>query len=712
MNRRFLAGTAMAGLLAAVGGGTAGAQDIGFEESFVFGDSLSDTGSSFAATGGRSNPFGANVQPNGALYNTAFPASLQDPTQGEPTQRFSNGDTHIDVLAGDLTPVVGPFDDAPNAQPIPQTPLQAPVDVNPSQSFDPNATGPDGFNFAHGGAETGQTSGDGANTGFLSQVEAFATLQGSGQVTVDPNDGAVVFVGGNDFFNAARNGTLSAQTVQTALQNVGVGLNTLAGSGVDNMVVYTMPDLSQVPLGQELAGLAPTQQQGQQLVAGLQQLSTAFNAQLRSQVLDPLRDQGVDVTVVDMQTLFNDIARQPEAYGVRTGDTHCFSLTANGGQGAPTGDCQTSEEVAQTTFLDSLHPTTTGHDIIASFAQGTMFTRDTAGPVFGTLPQMAHIAADGHFSVIDSRLRSVRAGARGVSFLGQQMATESGAGRDRSGDRAHDTRLSVFVYVNHNGGDRPARSGTAGYDYDQQLITAGADYEINDAVLLGVSAGYSTADASLDGGLGDMEVDSKIFSVYSTAKFNGFYGDLTATISLDQHDTERRTGGPLGKADGEGDGKTLGVAFNGGYTIKRGNLSFGPTAGVRLIDTEIEDFNETGAGALNLAVEDLDAEAVIASFGGQISGRYSFGDGNTIIPELSLSYERDLKDDSFTVATVLPGNQRFSSEASVDRDDAAILDGGVTIGMRNGLSASLGGRLSIGRDGSDHSVRGRLRYTF
>jgi phospholipase/lecithinase/hemolysin/uncharacterized protein YhjY with autotransporter beta-barrel domain len=707
MARRFGLAAALAGLLAVTADDGASGQGLPDGERFVFGDSLSDTGSSFAATGGRSNPFSPTVVPNGFVYNTAFPDSLQNPQAGAPTERFSNGDIHVDRLAGDLTPVVGPFNPTQNAQPIPNTTVDIPVEVNPNRTFAQGETGPDGFNFAHGGAETDLTNSGGANIGFASQVAAFATLQQAGRLSVDPDDTAVVWIGGNDFFNAAQTGALGRPTVQTAVQNVGAGLNTLASRGVRNIVVYNMPDLSEVPLAGELADQAPNQQRGQQLLTALRDAARGFNQQLQTQVIGQLRDRGVNVTVVDLQRLFADIAARPGAYGVRDGTTHCFSLVS----GQPTGDCQSAQAVDSATFIDSLHLTETGHEIVAEFARGSMFTQATASAVYATAPRAALLVADGHNAVIDSRLRQIRAGLRGASFAGGQGPT---VGESADGETADGlaTKLSLFVYANHNRGDRDSGIGVAGFDYNQTVVTAGLDYEINDALLVGVAGGYSAADTHLAGALGNGQIDSKLVSVYGTLTKGGVYGDLTGTISLDEHTYDRRTEGPLGRADAEAHGQTFSFALNGGYNLRRGPVRFGPTVGVRLLDTEIEDFNEDGAGPLNLEIGDLNAQTAIGSVGAQAAGRFTFGGGNVIAPQLGLSFEHDFTNETIEVATTLPAGGQQSTRAKLGRDNAVILDGGVTVGTTYGLSASLGGRTSFGREGSDYGARARLRFTF
>lgn len=698
MLRQWRGTIVLSGVLATVGAGSIQAQQLDYDQTFAFGDSLSDVGSRFAQSGGRTNAFAPTTSPNGALYNTAFPVSLQDPTQGTATGRFSNGDIHIDALAGELTPVVGTFDPEQGAQSVPGTPIAAPVSTNPELTLDPQAAGADGFGFAHGGAQSGLQDGNGQNVGFLSQVGAFATLQQGGALTADSDDVAVVWVGGNDFFDAAQAGTLSAGTVETAVTNTAIGLNTLAGSGVENFIVYKLPDLSQVPLAEELAaaGDAP------ELLPALSQLSTAFNAQLQTTVAGQLRDQGAKVTVIDTAALFADIARQPDAYGLRDGSTHCFSLVTQ----APTGDCQTPEQVAQTTFLDSLHPTAAGHDIVAQFTRGTIHTFDTATSALGTIPQIAMLGLDGHNNAIAARLHAVRSGVRGLDFM------SGGAAVDTEADRPGDQRLSAFVFSNYNSGDRDPQNGVAGFDYGQTLVTVGADYTLNDTVLLGAAVGYSDNDSDLDGGLGDVDMQSFLVSLYSSAQLGHAYGDFTTSIAFDDIEATRSTLGPLGDAEGDTSAVTLSLAFTGGYNVQVDNFTFGPTFGLRYLESEVEEFDERGAGALNLEVSDLDGKMAIGSFGAQASARFGFGEGNQVVPQLGLTYEHDFADDIFGVNARLPGGQDVSGRVGAGQDDAAVLDAGVTLALTNGISANVGGRVAFGRDGDDRSVRGRLRYSF
>ncbi|MDB9485781.1 SGNH/GDSL hydrolase family protein [Dolichospermum circinale CS-537/01] len=152
----------------------------------IFGDSLSDTGNAYQASG--------NTFPPPPNY------------QG----RLSNGLIWIDYLARNLQ-----FTD---------------------QSIE---------NFAFLGANTGVSNTFGQITvpGLLTQIQQFKTLN---TATPVGKDGLyVIWAGGNDFLNLATNPT---QAITNAVTNISSAITTLAELGAKEIVVGNLPDLGATPL--------------------------------------------------------------------------------------------------------------------------------------------------------------------------------------------------------------------------------------------------------------------------------------------------------------------------------------------------------------------------------------------------------------------------------------------------------------------------------
>lgn len=216
----------------------------------VFGDSLSDAGNVFAATGGTLPP------PKITIGVTEFEGYFQG--------RVSNGPVWAERFTGQFA-VAGNFAFAlanavPDADLVPDLP---------------------------------------------SQLGLFATSGLTSVVGARPL--AALLLGANDLFKAVDPaGATQADAVAAGLaaaQAVGAGVAALADSGVADFLLFTLPDLGATPAYAAFdPAKAPIASAGTQ----------AFNGALLAQV--PLLEAtGVDVTVVDLAGLFAAIVADPNA---------------------------------------------------------------------------------------------------------------------------------------------------------------------------------------------------------------------------------------------------------------------------------------------------------------------------------------------------------------------------------------------------------------
>jgi outer membrane lipase/esterase len=184
MSRRIPAAFAAVALAATL---AAPASALAFSNVYIFGDSLSDTGNIFAATGG-STP--------GAPYFAG---------------RFSDGPVWVEHLA---------------------------AGVGHANAAKASLQG--GNNFAWGGA---RTSG-GSIPSLLVQVGGFV-----GAIpAADPNALYVVVAGANDMRDARSAGAATIPGAATgATDNLKTALSQLAGKGAKNVLVANLPDLGNTP---------------------------------------------------------------------------------------------------------------------------------------------------------------------------------------------------------------------------------------------------------------------------------------------------------------------------------------------------------------------------------------------------------------------------------------------------------------------------------
>ncbi|WP_375505431.1 SGNH/GDSL hydrolase family protein [uncultured Nostoc sp.] len=222
------------------------ASAVSFDQLYVFGDSLSDTGNIYNATG--------KTYPSSRRYFDG---------------RFSNGPIWVDYLGDQLGLKPTLFTT------IPPTPF-------PTQ----------GINFAFGGASSGLDNAILDNRGLpgvLKQVLGFAeTLQTNNQ-TADPNALYTLWGGANDFL------FLNPEDSTTPINNISLALNTLVGVGAKNILVFNLPDLGQIPAAKN----------GNRNPTTLSKSTSDFNLGLAETVSALSQNPNLNIISVDTYSLLN-----------------------------------------------------------------------------------------------------------------------------------------------------------------------------------------------------------------------------------------------------------------------------------------------------------------------------------------------------------------------------------------------------------------------
>jgi len=240
--------------------------DFSQDRTYIFGDSLSDTGNLLLANGAGGPP----VYFNG---------------------RFSNGPVWHEGLTGGVL-ALSPF--------------------LTTIAGDPSA----GINFAHGGARTAGF-GIGPNgsapilPGSIEQAQAYAAMVNGGQITApDANDLFAVWIGGNNFL-AARDG--SPIDIAQGVADIQLTLSTLAETGARRFLLFSVP-----PVGTTVDIPPPFDAQFDLAVS-------QFNQGLRGVDAAVSAQYGADILFINTEALFLDAYEAPELYGFSEVDTDCVS---------------------------------------------------------------------------------------------------------------------------------------------------------------------------------------------------------------------------------------------------------------------------------------------------------------------------------------------------------------------------------------------------
>ena len=280
---------------------------------YVFGDSLSDTGNVFTATGG-------TFPPPSFYY------------QG----RFSNGLNWVDKLSTKLG-----------------------LDLTPAWKIATGqATPTAGINFAFGGSTTGTDNTIISQLGGLQQqVGLFNNLITNNVITptqaANPNALYVLWAGANDYL-PTDSSFVPKQNTNNTLTNLSNAAQSLADAGAKNLMVVDLPDLGKLPLTRELP---------QAQANALSDLTALHNSQLFQTIQNRVGDR-VNIIPFNVSSLFNQAITNPTEFNFTNVTEPCFNRNAS-----PPSICTNPNKYF---FWDQAHPTTAVHGLIADAAFKTL----------------------------------------------------------------------------------------------------------------------------------------------------------------------------------------------------------------------------------------------------------------------------------------------------------------------------------------------------
>lgn len=222
---------------------------------------------------------------------------------------------------------------------------------------------------------------------------------------------------------------------------------------------------------------------------------------------------------------------------------------------------------------------------------------------------------------------------RGRATLGGAFAPEqdSANGRRAVGScdpAAKQRRYGGWVDATWVSGSVNGSDGLSGYDYRMAGLLLGADASVSSDVAVGVAAGfgaprlnnYELASAKIDG-------NSYFLSAYGTLtrdqwEFAGLLG-----YTFGNYDSQRNInfGSINRQAKGDFDGHGMIASLKAAYFQQMGGLEVIPEVGLTYSKIWQNGFTESGAGSLNLSVDDASAYSVVTSLGVRLGTSLELG---------------------------------------------------------------------------------------
>jgi outer membrane autotransporter protein len=264
-------------------------------------------------------------------------------------------------------------------------------------------------------------------------------------------------------------------------------------------------------------------------------------------------------------------------------------------------------------------------------------------------------------------------------------------------------------------GDQDEEDGFTGYDYFMRGATLGFDHRLMDKLMAGLSLGYSRSDIDLDRDQGDGDVKSFFGSLYGSYFDKNLYIDAILSYGRNWYDNSRMItiGGILREATSDHDAHLFSGYLGGGYYFDFNPWAFGPYGSLQYIRLDEESFEEEGAGAISLRVDDRQTDALVSELGLRMVRLFKGKCGN-FIPEVSLGWSHDFDIDDHVVRASFAGSPgaSFSIEGQDVERDGVVVGAGLTFIHKGGFSTSFRYKGDFRGDYKSNAVMGEIRFAF
>lgn len=306
------------------------------------------------------------------------------------------------------------------------------------------------------------------------------------------------------------------------------------------------------------------------------------------------------------------------------------------------------------------------------------------------------------------RLFSLRAGSRGfgLSAAGPRgtvlrTALAPALGDSGGGAAAEASgRLSGFLNLNYNSGNKTTTAREDGFDFDNSGGTLGVDYRFSDNFVAGVALSISKTDADLVAGLGTADSKNRAVLLYGSWYVDKAYVDMQLGFSRNDYDTTRRivvaSTTAISGFDTVAFGSTRGdqttAVIGAGYDISSGAWLLTPYGRLGYLKLDINGYTETESRhglALDVAAQSL--KSLQTALGVKVA--YNAGTAaGVVVPYASIEWNREFANDtrSLTAKYTNDPNNNFFAIPTDDPDrNYVTLSAGASMLFRRGLSAFL-----------------------
>jgi outer membrane lipase/esterase len=513
-----------------------------------------------------------------------------------------------------------------------------------------------GTNYAQGGARVSQTPGitpAGAPERPISvQITQYLAANGG---AVNPNALITIQGGPNDIFvglEAASKGVITPAQLQAAVQQAAGDFITqiarLQKAGAGTILVANIPDIGLTPLGLANNGANKATFTG---------LSSLFN----TLVNEGLRQLGGNVVAINTFGMIREVTANPGAFGF-TNVTVPACKTASAITCGPT-DLREAGANKTYFFADSVHPTTSGGEIVANIAAATL----AAPSQMSLLPEAALNGSRFQTRVLEQRARTTQMGG------------------------------ATGLFLNLDFGKTGVESGT---DFKSTGFTIGLDKKVG-AFTAGMAIGINTTKSDLLG-VGSFHLEQPTLNIFGSGNFGAVYvgaNVFAGDLRFQQITRPIQIGTATRNEISSTGGSQLGLGLTGGMWFNAGAIQHGPYARLDYSEVKVKAFAEPGTSSTALAFGKQRREQLLGAIGWQAAGTFGM-----FSPYARVAYEQDFQADARAVhaSVVSMDGAGFNGRGITPNERQILIEAGVAAkfaGAELGLSVAGG----AGRNNGNYS---------
>lgn len=255
-----------------------------------------------------------------------------------------------------------------------------------------------------------------------------------------------------------------------------------------------------------------------------------------------------------------------------------------------------------------------------------------------------------------------------------------------------------------------------GMSYSTGGLAVGLERQLTHNTLLGVVGGYSSSYANQVGSTNRGAIDGGQAAVYLHRDTDRFYTTGIAAYGYNTYDTHRRINfGTIDRtADANYCGNNASFLLEIGRNVFFNRFNMQPYAGLEYIQLHQNDFVETGAGSIDIAVDGIRADAFRGLLGSRFVLDYELDNARLLTLEGRAAWRHEFLNDNRIVDATFAGQAGTAfavAGVNVDRD-AGILGLGLSSRLCTGLTIFAGYDVLVSENYTAHAGSGGVQYVW